>query len=158
MKRLIFSLAILAMGLYASAQDVIEGSFDNIAKLTKGTIEYDFTKTQCNKKGLEVSVLIETEWKKDFEKQKRYCTGSINDDVKGLLAFGDVEDPQYKTTIEVLTIAKNMEKPVCNVIFTNPEDGSVLLKVGPFKNEDLNDVGHDIGGFLKKGVKKARKE
>lgn len=158
MKRLLFSLALIAMGFCANAQDVIEGSFENLAKLTKGTITYDFSKAQCTKKGLEVSALMESDWKKGLPKEKKYCTGSINDDMKGLLVVGEVEDPQFNMSLQVLTIAKDMEKPTCNVVFTSTEDNSVLLKFGPVKNEDFNELGHDIGGYIKKNLKKVRKE
>ncbi|MEE3447737.1 MAG: hypothetical protein VZQ51_03900 [Bacteroidales bacterium] len=158
MKKYFLVLSGLLLTAFSSkAQTITSGSFADLAGKTEVSVVFDYSETQVVRSKKTVSELVESDAKfaKTKEKQERYFIGSLNDDAKGVMEFGDYQNPQVVLTIKMLKIKDDMESPNFKAVFSTP-DGSEIVTVEDLKQEDLNDAGHDFGKFIKKQMKKVQ--
>lgn len=158
MKKYFLVLSCLLLTAFSSkAQTITSGSFADLAGKTEVSVVFDYSETQVVRSKKTVSELVESDAKfaKTKEKQERYFIGSLNDDAKGVMEFGDYQNPQAVLTIKMLKIKDDMESPNFKAVFSTP-DGSEIVTVEDLKQEDLNDAGHDFGKFIKKQMKKVQ--
>ena len=94
MKKYFLVLSGLLLTAFSSkAQTITSGSFADLSGKTEVSVVFDYSETQVVRSKKTVSELVENDAKfaKTKEKQERYFIGSLNDDAKGVMEFGDYQ-------------------------------------------------------------------
>ncbi len=159
MKRILFGFGFLCLLNFSSkAQAVASGDFANLVDKTNIHVVFDYSKTKFFHTDKSMEELLESKPKfsKIKETQEKYFIGSINDDVKKLLAFGDFRNPDAVLTICVNYMEDDMDNPRLEAKFVDVNNVE-LLTINNIQQEDLNDAGHLLGKFIYKELKKLKK-
>ena len=152
---LLFIFACCCLTL--KAQDIQKGSVDGIASYTRGAVEFDYSKTTIARSVRSVDELKSSneDWQKRLPRQEEWCIGSINDDLKGAIVFGKEAKADLFLTLRIDKIDEDIENPVITAIFTD-KDGKELLIITDLSDDDLNGIGHILGKFLRRQLRKIR--
>ncbi|MCQ2973236.1 MAG: hypothetical protein MJ211_00325 [Bacteroidales bacterium] len=152
MRKIILIINLLIMSILVNAQD-----FQKVKDAKLITIKFDFEDVQITKpKGMtldDAKVIYQKEWTTTLERQKKWCIGSLNDDLKGKLVFFDNNDYEIQLILKVRFITADINKPICDAIFVD-NSGTELYKYEGLTEDDFNDIGHKFAAILKKQLKK----
>lgn len=159
MRRYILSIfALMVVAVCANAQKIVSGSFEPLKGLTRMNLVYDYSQTTINRmKGLTVEELAESDegFKKDKAKGEKWCSGSINDELDGRVLIAPGAKADIQMVIRVDKITRDFDDPEVTVLFTNAA-GETLVTITDISDDDLNGVGHIIGKFVKRQLRKLK--
>lgn len=150
---------LLSFSSISQAQKIASGALENLEGKFKFQIVFDYSGVKIGKTDKTIDDLLagKESFAKDKEKEERYFIGSVEDDTKALaLVSKDMENPDAIITIALTSMKDDLEKPRFKAIIADPS-GSELVTIEGIEEEDFNDAGHSLGGFLHKLLKKAKK-
>lgn len=156
MKKIFLTAIAACTFLAANAQDIVFGSFENLIEKKKGVVEYNYAQAKINRSSLSIDEVIENnEWKRWRPQQEKWCKGSLNDDLAGIMEFDDYKNPDFILTLIIQYIDKDFDNPICDAVFTG-SNGEELLKINGIATSDLNDTGHALAKMIRKNFKSIR--
>lgn len=158
MKNILLLVVLFVSCVIANGQVVKSGSIASLKGYTRSDIVFDYSKTEVKKSVSDAATLISEngeDWGRKRRRQEEWCIGSINDDLKGAIVFGMGAKADLKVTICVNDIDVDLDNPQVSIVFTD-KSGNEILVLEQIKDDDLNGVGHIIGTFLRKQLRKLK--